>query len=105
MNSKDRRTAFEDGVLAGFAFASNIALDGLECSATLEAVVGVLQAFALNPGSAPIVADYAEDLRKMYTHNLSVNPEFEADRVQDTVHKLMALIRPNPNAIHPKDLS
>lgn len=90
MTPKDCRSAFEDGVLAGFAFACNFAVSGDEHGVPLASVVNVLHDLATNPETARIVADYSDEVREAYA---PPDAGREAERrVHAALAKLMKLI-------------
>lgn len=111
MTPKDCRSAFEDGVLAGFAFACNFAVSGDEHGVPLASVVNVLHDLATNPETARIVADYSDEVREAYLGVMVISPLTalmppdagrEADRVDAALAKLMKLI-PHTHDADPSD--
>ncbi len=92
MTPKDRRSAFEDGVLAGFAFACNFASSGVEHGVPLQAVAHALQMLATTPECAAVVADYSDEVREMYSNRILIDEAREADRAQSVLTKLMRLL-------------
>lgn len=103
MTPKDCRSAFEDGVLAGFAFACNFAVSGDEHGVPLASVVNVLHDLATNPETARIVADYSDEVREAYAL-MPPDAGREADRVDAALAKLMKLI-PHTHDADPSDPS